>query len=140
MALKNTYAYRYNKTIKDFNKLNMVHENEIKHVKDHYKSELKNILNKISTDLNIPMTNLTKYNKLLDHDISNISNINADIQITHTQPLKKPDVLIKTSINDQIYYVNNVTSIIYKTSIIGKENISTQVGIIDSNGNFLLDS
>ena len=138
MSSKNTYKYRYAKTIKDFNKLNLVHESEIKQVKDHYKTELKNIINKISIDLNIPLSSLTKYNKLLDNDISSII-INTDIDIETDKPninIKNPDILIKTIINDQIYYINKATSIIYKTT---SDNISTQVGRIDLHGNFLLD-
>jgi hypothetical protein len=139
MSLKNTYKYRFNKTIKDLNKLNDVHETEIKQVKDYYKSELKNILNKISSDLNIPMSTLIKYNKLLDSDITNVLNTSVDntnVQCNGTNSVKNPDILIKTNINDQIYYVNKTTSIIYKIS---SDNITSQIGIIDSNGNFLLD-
>ena len=119
---------QYDKLVKEISKLHQSYLNNIKVVKDDNVDEINNILQNISTDFDIPMSKLKKYynqntNDLKDDGVNN--NANNDSQ-----------VLIKITIKDKPYYIDNTKRIIYKQM---KNKKIKKVGIVDENNNYILD-
>lgn len=119
---------QYDKLVKEISKLHQSYLNNIKVVKDDNVDEINNILQNISTDFDIPMSKLKKYynqntNDLKDDGVNN----NAD---------NDSQVLIKITIKDKPYYIDNTKKIIYKQM---KNKKIKKVGIVDENNNYILD-
>jgi hypothetical protein len=119
---------QYEKLIKEISKLHQSYLNNIKVVKDNHIDETNSILQKISQDFDIPMSKLKKYYNQNTNDLKD-DGVNND-------PNNDSQVLIKITIKDKQYYIDNTNRLIYKQM---KNKKIKKVGIVDENNNYILD-
>lgn len=135
MSNKNTYNNQHNKIIKNISKLQQLHDDEISTLQMNQENLISKILQNISNDFDIPLKKLSKYQitDLVDDKSVNDKSVNDN-----NEEIDKPElsVLVKIKIKGKTYYVDKKKLIVYK---IMKNKKVDQVGIIDSDGNYILN-